>query len=145
MSRPFRALNFINPPITRASPFAGMSCPFGAKYLYSYTFQIVFIISLAPMPSPRPLPREERKKVVTEIIQSSLQPEETETEVDHELPKSKEDPVVLIVEDNGRLRRALKVGLEATGAVRVVGEAPSGEEALAILDQMVRAAWRHSQ
>jgi len=36
----------------------------------------------------------------------------------------------LLVEDNGALRRALKVGLEATGSVRVVGEAASGEEAL---------------
>lgn len=38
---------------------------------------------------------------------------------------------VLIVEDNDRLRRALAVGLEATGQVRVVGQVASGEEALA--------------
>jgi DNA-binding NarL/FixJ family response regulator len=36
----------------------------------------------------------------------------------------------LIVEDNAELRRALKTGLEATGDVRVVGQAASGEEAL---------------
>lgn len=38
---------------------------------------------------------------------------------------------LLIVEDNQALSRALKVGLEATGAVRVLGEVPGGEEALA--------------
>jgi DNA-binding NarL/FixJ family response regulator len=38
---------------------------------------------------------------------------------------------VLLVEDNDALRRALRVGLEATGGVRVVGEAASGEDALA--------------
>ena len=38
---------------------------------------------------------------------------------------------LLIVEDNQALSQALKVGLEATGAVRVLGEVPSGEEALA--------------
>jgi len=38
---------------------------------------------------------------------------------------------LLLVEDNEKLRRALKSGLEATGAVRVVGEVASGEEALA--------------
>jgi len=37
----------------------------------------------------------------------------------------------LLVEDNGALRRALKVGLEATGAVRVVDEVAAGEDALA--------------
>ena len=37
----------------------------------------------------------------------------------------------LLVEDNESLRRALRVGLEATGAVRVVGEVASGEGALA--------------
>lgn len=37
----------------------------------------------------------------------------------------------LIVEDHQALSHALKVGLEATGAVRVVGEVASGEEALA--------------
>jgi DNA-binding NarL/FixJ family response regulator len=37
----------------------------------------------------------------------------------------------LLVEDNDALRRALKVGLEATGDVRVVGEVASGEDALA--------------
>lgn len=36
----------------------------------------------------------------------------------------------LLVEDNEALRHALKVGLEATGDVRVVGEVGSGEEAL---------------
>jgi len=36
----------------------------------------------------------------------------------------------LLVEDNEKLRHALKVGLEATGKVRIVGEAASGEEAL---------------
>jgi DNA-binding NarL/FixJ family response regulator len=38
---------------------------------------------------------------------------------------------LLLVEDNDALRRALKAGLEATGEVRVVGEAAAGEEALA--------------
>ena len=37
----------------------------------------------------------------------------------------------LLVEDNDALRHALKVGLEATGAVRVVGEVASGEDSLA--------------
>jgi DNA-binding NarL/FixJ family response regulator len=37
----------------------------------------------------------------------------------------------LLVEDNTALRRALKIGLEATGEVRVVGEADRGEDALA--------------
>jgi DNA-binding NarL/FixJ family response regulator len=37
---------------------------------------------------------------------------------------------LLIVEDNERLRPALAAGLEATGAVRVVGGCASGEEAL---------------
>jgi len=37
---------------------------------------------------------------------------------------------ILLVEDNAALRRALKVGLEATGEVRVAGETASGEEAL---------------
>ena len=36
----------------------------------------------------------------------------------------------LLVEDNAALRRALKVGLEASGDVQVAGEAASGEEAL---------------
>jgi DNA-binding NarL/FixJ family response regulator len=38
---------------------------------------------------------------------------------------------LLIVEDNERLQRGLKVGLESTGAVRVVGEVASGEAAVA--------------
>jgi DNA-binding NarL/FixJ family response regulator len=38
---------------------------------------------------------------------------------------------LLIVEDHASLRRALRLGLEATGAVRVAGEAASGEEAMA--------------
>ncbi|MBU0702251.1 MAG: response regulator transcription factor [Chloroflexi bacterium] len=37
----------------------------------------------------------------------------------------------LLVEDNDALRHALKVGLEATDAVRVVGEVASGEDSLA--------------
>ncbi len=36
-----------------------------------------------------------------------------------------------LVEDNAALRRALKIGLEATGSVQVVGEAANGEKALA--------------
>jgi DNA-binding NarL/FixJ family response regulator len=36
----------------------------------------------------------------------------------------------LLVEDNDALRHALKLGLEATGDVRIVGETASGEEAL---------------
>ncbi len=39
---------------------------------------------------------------------------------------------LLIVEDNPRLRPALCKGLEATGAVRVLGACASGEEALAL-------------
>jgi DNA-binding NarL/FixJ family response regulator len=39
---------------------------------------------------------------------------------------------ILIVEDNLTLRRALRRGLEATGAVHVTGEAASGEEILAL-------------
>jgi DNA-binding NarL/FixJ family response regulator len=38
---------------------------------------------------------------------------------------------LLLVEDNRKLSRALKVGLEATGSVRVVGEVATGEEAVA--------------
>jgi len=38
---------------------------------------------------------------------------------------------LLLVEDNQKLRLALKSGLEATGAVRVAHACPSGEEALA--------------
>lgn len=37
---------------------------------------------------------------------------------------------ILIVEDHPKLRPALKSGLEATGALRVVHDCPSGEEAL---------------
>jgi DNA-binding NarL/FixJ family response regulator len=36
----------------------------------------------------------------------------------------------LLVEDNEKLRHALQIGLEATGAVRVVDEVASGEKAL---------------
>ncbi len=39
---------------------------------------------------------------------------------------------LLVVEDNERLRPALVAGLEATGAVTVVGDCGSGEEALAL-------------
>ena len=37
---------------------------------------------------------------------------------------------VLLVEDNASLRRAMRAGLEATGQVRVSGEAATGEEAV---------------
>ena len=37
---------------------------------------------------------------------------------------------VLVVEDNDRLRAALKAGLQATGAVRVIADCASGEAAL---------------
>src|SRR5512138_2452731 len=40
---------------------------------------------------------------------------------------------ILHVEDNAALRRALKTGLEATGAVQVIAESASGEEAVAML------------
>ncbi len=40
---------------------------------------------------------------------------------------------ILLVEDNTALRRALRTGLEATGAVRVRAEFASGEETLAAL------------
>jgi DNA-binding NarL/FixJ family response regulator len=36
----------------------------------------------------------------------------------------------LLVEDNARLRQAMKSGLEATGAVRVIGDCAKGESAL---------------
>lgn len=39
---------------------------------------------------------------------------------------------LLLVEDNTNLRAALKAGLEATGAVRVVGDCDSGEAAFAL-------------
>ena len=39
---------------------------------------------------------------------------------------------VYLVEDNDKLRPALKVGLEATGAVRVIDVASSGEDALTL-------------
>ena len=39
---------------------------------------------------------------------------------------------LLIVEDNHALRQALRMGLEGTQAVQVVGQAASGEEALAL-------------
>lgn len=39
---------------------------------------------------------------------------------------------VYLVEDNDKLRPALKVGLEATGAVRVIDVAGSGEDALTL-------------
>lgn len=39
---------------------------------------------------------------------------------------------LLIVEDNLRLRKALKTGLEAAGPVRVAADCASGEEALAL-------------
>jgi DNA-binding NarL/FixJ family response regulator len=39
---------------------------------------------------------------------------------------------LLLVEDNEKLRPALGTGLQATGAVRLVGECGSGEEALAL-------------
>jgi len=38
---------------------------------------------------------------------------------------------LLLVEDNEKLGRAMKAGLEATGEVRVTGEAATGEEAIA--------------
>ena len=38
---------------------------------------------------------------------------------------------LLLVEDNEKLRRAMRVGLEATGEVRVSGEASTGDEAVA--------------
>src|SRR5512138_1968775 len=40
---------------------------------------------------------------------------------------------ILHVEDNAALRRALKTGLEATGAVQVIAESASGEEAVAMI------------
>ncbi|MDQ6662750.1 MAG: response regulator transcription factor [Chloroflexota bacterium] len=38
---------------------------------------------------------------------------------------------LLLVDDHGPLRRALREGLEATGAVKVIGEAATGREAVA--------------
>jgi len=47
---------------------------------------------------------------------------------------------LLIVEDNDKLRRGLRVGLGRTGAVQVVGEVASGEDALVhCLDQPPQA------
>ncbi len=40
---------------------------------------------------------------------------------------------ILLVEDNSALRRALKIGLEATRAVQVIAEFASGEDALAVI------------
>src|SRR2546425_7285032 len=37
---------------------------------------------------------------------------------------------VLVVDDHGPLRKALREGLEATGAVQVLGEAATGQEAV---------------
>jgi DNA-binding NarL/FixJ family response regulator len=37
---------------------------------------------------------------------------------------------LLLVEDNAKLRAAMKVGLENTGDVAVLGDVASGEEAL---------------
>jgi DNA-binding NarL/FixJ family response regulator len=42
----------------------------------------------------------------------------------------------LLVEDNARLRQAMKAGLEATGAVRVIGACDSGEAALSFCLEM---------
>jgi DNA-binding NarL/FixJ family response regulator len=47
-------------------------------------------------------------------------------------PNEKNMLTILIVEDNATLRRALHRGLEATGMIRVAGEAASGEEILAL-------------
>src|SRR5438445_13898915 len=38
---------------------------------------------------------------------------------------------VLLVDDHGPLRKALREGLQATGAVQVLGEASTGREAVA--------------
>src|SRR2546421_11296834 len=38
---------------------------------------------------------------------------------------------LLLVDDHGPLRRALREGLQATGAVQVLGEAATGREAVA--------------
>src|SRR5437763_13741741 len=38
---------------------------------------------------------------------------------------------LLLVDDHGPLRRALREGLQATGAVQVLGEASTGREAVA--------------
>ncbi|MDY7077090.1 MAG: response regulator transcription factor [Chloroflexota bacterium] len=46
---------------------------------------------------------------------------------------------ILLVEDNSALRRALKVGLEDIGEVRVVGEAASGEDAVASFASATRS------
>ena len=46
----------------------------------------------------------------------------------------------LVVEDHPGLRSAMVAGLEATGAVRVVGEAGSGEAAIAWCEQQAPAA-----
>jgi len=42
------------------------------------------------------------------------------------MPKIK----VLLVDDHGPLRKALREGLEATGIVQVLGEASTGQEAI---------------
>lgn len=47
---------------------------------------------------------------------------------------------LLLVEDNERLRPALRAGLEATGAVRVAGACASGEEAVAWCEQQAPEA-----
>jgi DNA-binding NarL/FixJ family response regulator len=47
---------------------------------------------------------------------------------------------ILIVEDNPRLRPALKAGLEVTGAVRVVADCDRGEAAVALCVELAPAA-----
>src|SRR5579863_6488636 len=39
---------------------------------------------------------------------------------------------LLLVDDHGPLRKALREGLQATGAVQVIGEAATGREAVAL-------------
>ena len=43
---------------------------------------------------------------------------------------------ILLVEDSDALREALRQGLVATGAVRVVGAVSSGEEAVACCEEL---------
>ena len=43
---------------------------------------------------------------------------------------------VLLVDDHGPLRMALREGLQATGSVQVLGEASTGQEAIEYFERM---------
>ncbi len=61
---------------------------------------------------------------------------------------------LLLVDDHGPLRKALREGLQATGVVQVVGEASTGREAVAraleldmdviLMDVQLQSCGRHT-